>query len=609
MAPKRKLRLSETRKAWAEQRGGATFAGKPLAPPDVIEARYKAQLDKLVELMSTVTARELQRLYRTSEAKEAGLAMDASFSSMAARLIRELQKRFNVLFSDKAGGLAEALVSGISRQAAVGLKESLKEVSGGVTLRTDVVGGAVADVVKASIKQNVALIKSIPQEFFLEIEGEVMRSIQSGRGMADLQPFLEKRYGITKRRAALIARDQTSKATTAINRARMQGLGVKKFRWLHSGGGKEPRPLHKNVLNGQVFSLDDPPVIDEKTGERGLPGQLINCFTGSTKVSLANGCRNLWRYWHSGDIVRIGVVGHPSFEATPNHPILTGRGWLAAHEIQEGDYLASSVDESERVVDGHNTQHSAAFADLYVALALAGNPETAPAAEFDFHGDVPENDVDSIRVEKDLSLRLKTGGLEELKKLVLAAPDSGSFHARPSFISEVFHSFGSSGSGEIGALSGGQLGEPNTIGAAPVSQRDTRQGENIADDLPGAPVSLRDFEHAASGLVELHHGVGLGAGAAGGFLRREFVLKAALEGAGGMVRADLVNMAEVLKAHPSVKGFHRVDKKSIVVFAGHVYTMETEEGWFPLAPAGTISKNCRCRMVPVVEFKAEEAAP
>jgi SPP1 gp7 family putative phage head morphogenesis protein len=271
----RKIRLSPTRKRWAQQHGGHTFTGKPLNPPDVVEAKYHAAMQRMVRQMSAMTERELRKLYRTPEAPRA--AMDASFASMAAKLIKALQRRFNVLFSDRAGGLAEALVKGISRQSAVGLKGSLKDASGGVTLKTDVLSGAVADVVKASIKANVALIKSIPAEYFLEIEGEVMRSIQSGRGMADLQPFLEKRYGITKKRAALIARDQTSKATTAINRARMEGLGVKKFKWLHSGGGKEPRPLHKNVLNGNVYSFDDPPIIDERTGERGLPGQLINC--------------------------------------------------------------------------------------------------------------------------------------------------------------------------------------------------------------------------------------------------------------------------------------------------------------------------------------------
>jgi SPP1 gp7 family putative phage head morphogenesis protein len=276
MKKARKLRPSPTRKAWADARGGATFVGKPLSPPDVVEAKYHAQLKKLVERMAATTEREIVKLYKSPEGR-ATFAQDASFASMAAKLIKILQSKFNILFTSAAGGLAEALVHGISRQSAVGLGQSLKELSGGVTLKTDVVSGAVADVVKASVKSNVALIKSIPQKYFEGIEREVMRSIQTGRGMADLQPYIENLGVVSKKRAALIARDQTSKATTAINRARMQGLGVKKFKWLHSGGGKEPRPLHKNVLNGNVYSLDDPPVIDERTGERGLPGQLINC--------------------------------------------------------------------------------------------------------------------------------------------------------------------------------------------------------------------------------------------------------------------------------------------------------------------------------------------
>lgn len=274
MKIRRKARLSPKREAWADARGSHTFEGRPLSPPDVVEAKLHAALQRMTEEMTRATVRELVRLYR---APEAPMAMDASFTSMAAKLVRKLTEKFTALFTDKAGGLASAWANGINRQAAVGLGQSLKEVSGGVTLKTDVVSGAVGDVVKASIKQNVALIKSIPREYFLEIEGEVMRSIQSGKGMADLQPYLEKRGDITKKRAALIARDQTSKATTAINTARMQGLGVKKFKWLHSMGGKEPRPLHKNMLNGKVFSFDDPPVIDERTGEKGLPGQLINC--------------------------------------------------------------------------------------------------------------------------------------------------------------------------------------------------------------------------------------------------------------------------------------------------------------------------------------------
>jgi len=78
------------------------------------------------------------------------------------------------------------------------------------------------------------------------------------------------------RRARMIAHDQTRKAYNNLNRGRMEKLGLKKFKWLHTGGSAHPRKLHQ-MLNGLVFSFDDPPIIDEKTGERGIPGQAINC--------------------------------------------------------------------------------------------------------------------------------------------------------------------------------------------------------------------------------------------------------------------------------------------------------------------------------------------
>ena len=74
----------------------------------------------------------------------------------------------------------------------------------------------------------------------------------------------------------MIARDQTRKVYNSVNRARMQEMGMRKFEWVHSGGANEPRPLHVSY-NGQVFDFDDPPIIDERTKERGFPGQAVNC--------------------------------------------------------------------------------------------------------------------------------------------------------------------------------------------------------------------------------------------------------------------------------------------------------------------------------------------
>lgn len=266
--------LTRKRQKWAEERGGAQFRGTPLTAPAAPEVRLRQSLEKMITEMSRTCIREVKTLYRQPEA--ATVAMDASFAEMAGRLMSKLRQKFEKLFGSRALSLSRTMQEGVNRASAGQLRQSLKEVSGGLSLKTDVIKGPIEESMKAGIKDGVSLIKSLPSKYFDDIEGAVFRSIQSGRGMADLVPTLERMGGISKRRAALIARDQTSKATTALNKARMKSMGVKQFEWLHSGGGKEPRKLHL-AFNGRIFSLDDPPVIDERTGERGYPGQLINC--------------------------------------------------------------------------------------------------------------------------------------------------------------------------------------------------------------------------------------------------------------------------------------------------------------------------------------------
>lgn len=273
---KRKVPLTRKRKLWAEQRGGAVFYGKPLIPNAGPQERYKKAMLVQMNRMIAETQRSVAQLYATHE-PQLKTGLDASMASQARVLTNRLARKFNIIFNRLAPNLAKRTIEQINRAASAGLHASLKEASGGLSLQTTVITGRVREVTKAAVAENVGLIKSIPQEYFKKIQGTVMRSITGGRGSADVFNMIEHIGKVTRDRAELIARDQTSKTTTALNAARMTDLGIKKFEWLHSGGGKEPRPLHKNVLNGNIYSLADPPVIDDRTEEKGLPGQLINC--------------------------------------------------------------------------------------------------------------------------------------------------------------------------------------------------------------------------------------------------------------------------------------------------------------------------------------------
>lgn len=278
--PRHPVPLTRKRQEWAKARGGAVFYGKPLTDPDRVEARYRATLERAIEAMTSETEAAIRKLWESPINRFAVTSGQDAAPSMAAQariLTNALAAKFTAFFDRLAAPTANAFVAGVDKHAKSNLHQSLSGLSGGLSLKTSVITGHTREVLKASVAENIALIKSIPREYFPKLQGAVMRSITTGQGVKTVLEAVQRTGQVTKRRAALIARDQTSKTTTALNASRMAALNVRKFEWLHSSGGKEPRPLHQHQLDGQIFDLDKPPIIDEKTGERGLPGQLINC--------------------------------------------------------------------------------------------------------------------------------------------------------------------------------------------------------------------------------------------------------------------------------------------------------------------------------------------
>lgn len=273
----RKVQLSERRERWAAQRAQAhVFKGAALAHNAAVASRYVTRLQALTAQMTAQTNKEIRKLFE-GDAAHAFFAQDArSIGSEARILINSLQARFNDLFASRARKLAEAMVGQADKVSAGAMKTTMEKISGGLSIKPIMDNPIINSVRKASVAENVGLIKSIAQEYLNDVQGAVMRSITTGNGLQDLVPALSKYEGQTHRRARNIALDQTRKAYNTINKARMQSSGFKRYEWLHSGGSNEPRPHHVE-MNGNIYSFDDPPVIDPRTGERGIPGQAPFC--------------------------------------------------------------------------------------------------------------------------------------------------------------------------------------------------------------------------------------------------------------------------------------------------------------------------------------------
>ena len=262
--------------AWSNNARKGIVKGQPLNPSAAIEQRYYTALATLIGRMNADTEHDLKALFKTEHAEEY-FAQDASISSQARILTNALIKKYTDLFASLSKPIAERFTEESDKSSDIAVKSSIRQLSDGLTLSTKTItSGPLADILSATITENVGLIKSIPAQYLNGVQGAVMRSITTGNGMQDLVPYLQKHKGITLRRARMIAQDQTKKAFSGLSKARMQAIGVREYEWLHTSGSRHPRKLHI-AMNGSIFRYDDPPIIDEKTGERGIPGQAINC--------------------------------------------------------------------------------------------------------------------------------------------------------------------------------------------------------------------------------------------------------------------------------------------------------------------------------------------
>ena len=220
-------------------------------------AEYKRQLPRVEKLMAT----------------DGAIASDASPArDMLARL-REQMRHHRAIIDEKAQGYAEWFAARANSGATARTKASLSEMFGFTVGKMGMTRN-VNNVIQSVIGENVALIKSIPEKYFTELEGLVMRSVRTGRDIATLTDELEKLYLKDLRdRALLIARDQNNKASASISRARMQDAGVEMAIWRHSSRAKHPRPSHLEA-DGKIFPLSEGLLID---GEYIFPGEEINC--------------------------------------------------------------------------------------------------------------------------------------------------------------------------------------------------------------------------------------------------------------------------------------------------------------------------------------------
>ncbi len=276
---KKRFKVSPEKQEWLDQfQPDAVLKGEPLNCPVTLQNKYAIEVNKIMTEVFDTTEKEVENICNTTAAEALFIA---GITTVVIRRLGKLFKNLDKAVLKKASRAVERMVIVANESSQRDMNASLSSLSDGLKIKTSLFSKSIRDKLRASIKLNVDLVTSISRTYLEKVESAVYRLIVQGRGFADLVPFMKKQRGITKRQAKNTVFDQTRKTYNAFNMSRMEDAGVRFFEWVHGTIPREPRIFHisraPKGLNGGIFEMNKPPIIDKKTGVRGFPGDLRHC--------------------------------------------------------------------------------------------------------------------------------------------------------------------------------------------------------------------------------------------------------------------------------------------------------------------------------------------
>jgi hypothetical protein len=292
----------------------------------------------------------------------------------------------------------------------------------------------------------------------------------------------------------------------------------------------------------------------------GHPPVHKGCLPGHANVLSRSGITASSQRRYDGDLVVIRTASGKELSCTPNHPILTYLGWVAAEALDVGDNVVGSRAADWNVTPVGDGQDAPAMIHE-VAETLGGASEVVTvevvgAAE-DFHGDGTDGEVTVVRthrhllpvldatfIEKGGEHPLRVGDADLVGLSGLGSATEGVEAVGPATLRAV------RGGGLGLSLGGGHRGGAHSAGLAPVSDRNPGLAQAAINNWPTYAEVASEGENGPAGEVFLD---------------------------------------EVISVER-------------VAFHGDVFNLETEAGYY--VAEGIVTHNCDCILMPETGSRA-----
>lgn len=231
-------RLGDKAKIWTAARKAETHYSRQLRKiarhiGDIVRGFPLGDLDALPDLQATMV--------------RYSALLEPWARSVAGRMIADVAKR------DEQAWFAA------SRALSAGLRKEIRDAPTGAVLR-----GLQADQVR--------LITSLPTEAAQRVQKLTLEGLTTGARADEISAEIMRTGEVTKARANLIARTETSRVASNLTQARAQYIGSVAYVW-RTASDSDVRPSHKKMA-GRTVDWTKPPTLDGMTGHAGC---LPNC--------------------------------------------------------------------------------------------------------------------------------------------------------------------------------------------------------------------------------------------------------------------------------------------------------------------------------------------
>lgn len=531
---------------------------KPPRPmhPDSVARDYKRELKKYLTALkgvtlAVITPRIKELLDKAAEKRPTADSRQDGYSDDIKRMMREAKVSFSEDFTpEEIKSIAQRMAKKGNDFNLNDMNRVFKKVVGIDVFATE---PWLKQEMAAFVKENVGLIKSISGQYFDQVENIVQRGVRSGYLTSEVKEEIQKRFSVTESRAELIARDQIAKFNGDLTRLRQQNVGVNKYTWSTSMD-ERVRDSHAEK-EGNVYSWDNPPA------DTGNPGEDFQCVPEFALTSLYAPAKKAFRRWHNGELTQVISEAPETLRVTPNHPVLTLRGWVPAKLLKVGDYLIEAAGQAFNPSINHpQGRHSSAH-EIFRSFRKNGLLHWVSGRASWFHGDSTDEQIEVINLKRELFFDSVAERSKMLDQQALSDPAKSAF-------ADGYFSFGRvafEGS-PAGMVSG--LSQSHSLRLASLLHPKKHRFRAATDGRLAFNQNATDRSPAQ---IELF--------------------------------SDSL-LAHAVQIKPDDFCLRKVKKVLRTPWSGWVHNFETVTGWY--ASVNLVIHNCRCVAIPVFEDTPDE---